>query len=125
MRGADQPPRRQGQQMADADYDFGGGFSSERQAPRQGAREAVTTEKLQRRINLAGGLTSLALVVGLGVWGYKLAVRDVNGVPVIQALDGPMRISPADPGGEVADNQGLAVNTVAAVGIEKARKFFV
>ena len=117
MRGADQPPRRQGQQMADADYDFGGGFSSERQAPRQGAREAVTTEKLQRRINLAGGLTSLALVVGLGVWGYKLAVRDVNGVPVIQALDGPMRISPADPGGEIADNQGLAVNTVAAVGI--------
>ena len=103
--------------MSDADYDFGGGFSSERQAPRQGAREAVTTEKLQRRINLAGGLTSLALVVGLGVWGYKLAVRDVNGVPVIQAMDGPMRIAPSDPGGEIADNQGLAVNTVAAVGI--------
>ena len=117
MRGADQPPRRQGQQMADADYDFGGGFSSGRQAPRQGACEVATGEKLQRRINLAGGLTSLALVVGLGVWGYKLAVRDVNGVPVIQALDGPMRIAPADPGGEVADNQGLAVNTVAAVGI--------
>ena len=103
--------------MADADHDFGGGFSSGRQAPRQGARDALAADKLQRRINLAGGLTSLALVVGLGVWGYKLAVRDVNGVPVIQALDGPMRISPADPGGEVADNQGLAVNTVAAVGI--------
>lgn len=117
MRGADQPPRRQGQQMADADYDFGGGLSSERQAPRQGARDAASAEKLQRRINLAGGLTSLALVVGLGVWGYKLAVRDVNGVPVIQALDGPMRIAPTDPGGEIADNQGLAVNTVAAVGI--------
>ena len=117
MRGVDQPSRRQGQQMADADHDFGGGFSSGRQAPRQGAREVVAGERLQSRINLAGGLTSLALVVGLGVWGYKLAVRDVNGVPVIQALDGPMRISPADPGGEVADNQGLAVNTVAAVGI--------
>lgn len=103
--------------MADADYDFGGGFSSERQAPRQGAREAVAAAKLQRGINLAGGLTSLALVVGLGVWGYKLAVRDVNGVPVIQALDGPMRITPVDPGGEIADNQGLAVNTVAAVGL--------
>lgn len=117
MRGADQPPRRQGQQMADADYDFGGGFSSERQAPRQGVRDAAAADNLQRKINLAGGLTSLALVVGLGVWGYKLAVRDVNGVPVIQALDGPMRIAPADPGGEVAVNQGLAVNTVAAVGI--------
>lgn len=103
--------------MADADYDFGGGFSSERQAPRHGAREAVAAAKVQRGINLAGAVTSLALVVGLGVWGYKLAVRDVNGVPVIQALDGPMRISPTDPGGEVADNQGLAVNNVAAVGI--------
>jgi SPOR domain len=103
--------------MADADYDFGGGFSSERQAPRQGAREAVAAAKLQRTINIAGAVTSVALVVGLGVWGYKLAVRDVNGVPVIQALDGPMRIAPADPGGEIADNQGLAVNTVAAVGI--------
>jgi SPOR domain len=103
--------------MADADYDFGGGFSSERQAPRHGAREAVAAAKVQRGINLAGGLTSVALVIGLGIWGYKLAVRDVNGVPVIQALDGPMRISPADPGGEVADNQGLAVNNVAAVGM--------
>lgn len=103
--------------MADADYDFGGGFSSERQVPRAGARDAVAADRLQRRINLAGGLTSLALVVGLGVWGYKLAVRDVNGVPVIQALDGPMRIAPEDPGGEIADNQGLAVNTVAAVGM--------
>lgn len=103
--------------MADADYDFGGGFSSERQAPRQGARDAAAADKLQRKINLAGGLTSLVLVLGLGFWGYKLAVRDVNGVPVIQAMEGPMRISPTDPGGEVADNQGLAVNNVAAVGI--------
>lgn len=102
--------------MADADYDFGGGFSHESQAPRQGAREAVAAAKLQRTINIAGAVTSLALVVGLGVWGYKLAVRDVRGVPVIQALDGPMRIAPADPGGEIADNQGLSVNTVAAVG---------
>ena len=103
--------------MADADYDFGGGVSHESQAPRQGAREVMAAAKVQRTINIAGGLTSLALVVGLGVWGYKLAVRDVRGVPVIQAMDGPMRIAPTDPGGEIADNQGLAVNTVAAVGI--------
>lgn len=77
----------------------------------------MAAEKVQRTVNVAGAVTSLALVVGLGFWGYKLAVRDVNGVPVIQALDGPMRIAPTDPGGEVADNQGLAVNTVAAVGI--------
>jgi SPOR domain len=103
--------------MADADYDFGGGFSSEKRAPVSGARDAVSAAKLHRLINIAGAVTSMALVVGLGLWGYKLAVRDVNGVPVIQALEGPMRIAPANPGGEVADNQGLAVNRVAAEGV--------
>lgn len=103
--------------MADADHDFGGGYPQGGQTQRRGTREGLDPAKVQRSVNLAGAVTSLALVVGLGFWGYKLAVRDVNGVPVIQALDGPMRISPVDPGGEVADNQGLAVNTVAAVGI--------
>lgn len=117
MRGADQPPRRQGQQMADADYDFGGGYSSRGEPARQGVRELASAQKVQRTVNVAGAVTSLGLVVGLGVWGYQLAVRDVRGVPVIQAMEGPMRIAPENPGGEVADHQGLAVNTVAAVGI--------
>jgi SPOR domain len=103
--------------MADADYDFGGGFAYGRHERRHGAREAVAAEKVQRYVNIAGALSSLALVVGLGIWGFKLAVRDVTGVPVIQALDGPMRIAPEDPGGEIADHQGLAVNDVAEVGI--------
>lgn len=103
--------------MADADYDFGGGFSHREEPARQGARDVLAARKVQRTINIAGAMTSLALVLGLGIWGYKLAVRDVRGVPVIQAMDGPMRIAPEDPGGEVADHQGLAVNAVAAVGI--------
>lgn len=94
--------------MADADYDYGGGYGQDRQD--------AGPAKARRYVNLAGALTSLALVAGLGVWGYKLAVRDVQGVPVIQALDGPMRVSPEDPGGEIVDHQGLAVNDVAAVG---------
>jgi SPOR domain len=94
--------------MADADFDgFGGGFSTTGQG---GA------PSLQRYVNIAGAASSLALVIGLGFWGYKLAVRDVTGVPVVQALDGPMRIAPQEPGGEVADYQGLAVNEVAEVG---------
>jgi hypothetical protein len=110
--GTDEPTRRQGQQMADADYDgFGGGFS------RSSDDARMTAPKAQRYVNLAGALASLALVVGFGVWGYKLAVRDVRGVPVIQAMEGPMRIAPDDPGGEIADHQGLAVNDVAAVGV--------
>ncbi len=74
----------------------------------------------QNFVNLAGAAISVALVVGLAVWGYKLAVRDVSGIPVVLAMEGPMRIAPENPGGTVASNQGLAVNSVAAEGIAAA-----
>ena len=67
-------------------------------------------------MNWTGAVVSLGLVVGLGVWGYQLAVRDVSGVPVIQAMEGPARVTPDDPGGRQADHQGLSVNQVAAEG---------
>ncbi|WP_245794408.1 SPOR domain-containing protein [Vannielia litorea] len=59
---------------------------------------------------------SLALIAGLAIWGYRITVRDVTGVPVVAALEGPMRIAPENPGGEVADHTGLTVNDVAAEG---------
>ncbi|THH39213.1 SPOR domain-containing protein [Aliishimia ponticola] len=59
---------------------------------------------------------SVALVVGVGVWGYKLMMRDVTGIPVVRAMQGEMRVRPEDPGGELAQHQGLAVNAVAADG---------
>jgi hypothetical protein len=71
-------------------------------------------------MNWAGALMSLALVAGLGWWGYQLMVRDVTGVPVVRALEGPMRIAPDDPGGDLAAHQGLAVNAIAAVGNAEA-----
>ena len=67
-------------------------------------------------VRMLGALASLALLAGVGIWGYKLMVRDVSGVPVVRALEGPMRIQPVDPGGEQADHQGLAVNAIAANG---------
>ena len=60
----------------------------------------------------AGGIVSLALVAGVGVWGYKLVLREVMGLPVVVAMDGPMRVRPADPEGEVVPQQGLAVDLV-------------
>ncbi len=69
-----------------------------------------------RLINVVGAVASLALVAGVGYWGYKLVMRDVSGVPVVRAVEGPMRIQPESPGGTPADHQGLAVNSVAAVG---------
>jgi hypothetical protein len=71
-------------------------------------------ERLRRATNLLGAVTSLVLVAGVGLWGYRLAVRDVAGVPVIRAIEGPMRMAPDDPGGQIAAHQGLAVNAVAA-----------
>ncbi len=67
-------------------------------------------------VRLAGAAASLALMVGVGVWGYKLLVRDVTGIPVVRAMEGPMRVAPENPGGEVADYTGLAVNAIAAMG---------
>ncbi|KAB6715075.1 SPOR domain-containing protein [Roseobacter sp. TSBP12] len=43
-------------------------------------------------------------------------MRDVNGVPVIRALEGSARMVPDDPGGQLAMHQGLAVNSVTADG---------
>ena len=75
------------------------------------------SHKLSKLVNGAGAVMSVALVVGIGVWGYKLLVRDVSGVPVVRALDGPMRIQPENPGGEQAAHQGLSVNRVQANGV--------
>ncbi len=71
-------------------------------------------------INGFGALVSLALIAGLGWWGYQLMVRDVTGVPVVRALEGPMRVAPDDPGGSSAQYQGLAVNNIPAVGEAEA-----
>lgn len=71
----------------------------------------------RRWMNVAGAATSAALALGAVVWGYKIAVRNVAGVPVIRAMEGPMRVAPENPGGEQAEHQGLSVNDVAAVGV--------
>lgn len=94
--------------MAGVDYDDFDGYDPS--APAAGGG------RLPRLINMAGAASSVLLVIGLGVWGYRLAVRDVHGVPVIRAVEGPMRIAPEDPGGTVAAHQGLAVNAIAEAG---------
>lgn len=70
--------------------------------------------------NWAGALTSLGLVAGLGVWAVDLTFRDVSTVPVIMALEGPMRIEPKDPGGAVAPYQGLALADITSGGSASA-----
>ena len=71
-------------------------------------------------MNWMGAFVSIALIGGLAYWGYQLMVRDVSGVPVVRALEGPMREAPEDPGGLAAEHQGLAVNNIAAEGLAEA-----
>lgn len=73
--------------------------------------------RVRRWVNLLGAVASIGLVAGMGVWGYRLAMLDVTGVPVVKALEGPMRVAPENPGGEIADHQGLAVNGIAEAGM--------
>ncbi len=67
-------------------------------------------------LNIFAAGLSLVLLAGLGVWGYRLAVRDVTGVPVVRALEGPMRVQPEGPGGEEVAYQGYSVNAVQGQG---------
>ena len=60
-----------------------------------------------------GVAVSLAVFVGMIIWGISLFLRDAADIPVVQRLDGPMRIAPEDPGGIPAAHQGLSVNEVA------------
>ena len=76
----------------------------------------VPSNTLGKLTNAAGALISLVLIAGIGVWGYKLLVRDVSGIPVVRAAEGDMRVRPDEPGGQLAQHQGLSVNAVAAVG---------
>jgi sporulation related protein len=92
------------------------------QQPRQGghsAHEATATtpsNALKKLTNLTGAVVSLTLIAGVSVWGYKLVMRDVSGIPVVRAAAGEMRVRPTEPGGQLAQNTGLAVNEVAAEG---------
>jgi len=86
-------------------------------AVRAGSRlDLMPGQRMHKTIRLAGGALSLALIAGLGHWGYKLAMRQIHGIPVIAAPEGPARVAPEIPGGELAQYQGMAVNAIAALG---------
>ena len=59
-----------------------------------------------------GAAASIALIVGVSVWTYKLGQRDAMDVPIIAAMEGPARIAPDEPGGTQMPHQGLSVNSV-------------
>ena len=95
--------------MADLDY-YGADYGVEEPSR---LMEAVRNFGVA---NWAGALTSLSLTAGMAVWAIDLTMRDVSGVPVIRAMEGPMRVAPKDPGGSVAPFQGLALSDITSGG---------
>lgn len=99
-----------------ADIQFSHGMGAYGRDSDDGQDEVLSPNALTMITNVAGAVVSLALIAGIGVWGYKLMVRDVSGIPIVQAAEGDMRVRPEVPGGQLARHQGLAVNAVAAEG---------
>ncbi|WP_167766869.1 SPOR domain-containing protein [Jannaschia formosa] len=95
--------------MADLDY-YGADYGAE--APSR-IGDALRNFGLA---NWAGAATSLALAGGMAVWAVDLTMRDMSRVPVIAAMEGPMRVQPADPGGMRPKFQGMALSDITSGG---------
>ncbi len=72
-----------------------------------------------------GAVLSVALLLGGVGWMWQMMQRDVAGVPVVRALEGPLREAPADPGGRQAAHQGLSINEVTGTGAAQPREQIV
>ncbi len=78
--------------------------------------EIAGTSRFRRAVHGLATLISLTVIGFGGYWGYKQIMRDVHGIPVVRALEGPLRVAPEEPGGMIAANAGLSVNAVQAAG---------
>lgn len=98
-------------------YDQAGG-TGQAAAPGQGRPgDAVGGDGLSARLarltHYVGAVASVGLMVGLLAWGWQLVSRDVSGVPIIRAIEGEARTTADNPGGQLTNHTGLAVNSVA------------
>jgi len=64
--------------------------------------------------SIFGAIISLNLILWAGYWAYKLISRDINGIPIVAAQPGPLRVAPDVPGGIEAENIELAVTKIAS-----------
>lgn len=62
---------------------------------------------------VVGAVVALALLLTLGVWFYRLGVRDAQNVPIIRAALDPVKVRPEDPGGTETPHQDITSYQVA------------
>ncbi|WP_265499214.1 SPOR domain-containing protein [Paracoccus beibuensis] len=79
----------------------------------EGVAPDSLSARLARLTHYIGAVASVALMVVLLAWGWQLVSRDVSAVPVIRAVEGEARTTPENPGGQLTNHTGLAINTVA------------
>ena len=65
-------------------------------------------------LSIFGAIISLNLILWAGYWAYNLISRDINGIPIVAAQPGPLRVAPDVPGGIEAENIELAVTKIAS-----------
>jgi len=98
--------------MADIEYYEDGPVRAAARTPRHAPMQAAAPMGVAAILNWIGALLSVGLILGMAIWAWQLTVRDVSEVPVIRALEGPMRVAPEDPGGAITNRQGLTVNRI-------------
>ena len=64
--------------------------------------------------SIFGAIISLNLILWAGYWTYNIISRDINGIPIVAAQPGPLRVAPDTPGGIEAENIELAVTKIAS-----------
>ena len=64
--------------------------------------------------SIFGAVISVNLILWAAYWTYNIISRDINGIPIVAAQPGPLRVAPDTPGGIEAENIELAVTKIAS-----------
>ncbi len=83
-------------------------------ASKKGVSNNDTQSNKLSFISIFGAVISLNLILCAGYWAYSLISRDINGIPIVAAQPGPLRVAPEVPGGIEAENIELAVTKIAS-----------
>ena len=76
---------------------------------------SYTTEKrtaLDYLFLVGGWLVSFLSLVTIGLisyWAIKIPEKKINNLPIINALNGDIRVEPDDPGGKLFDDEDLSI----------------
>ena len=84
------------------------------QAGRVNVYDTDTQKNKLSVISILGAIISVNLMLWAGYWAYNIISRDINGIPIVAAQPGPLRVAPDFPGGIEAENIELAVTKIAS-----------